>query len=182
MLYNNNDKNNNHNNNQTNNGGNNPAYDMRHINERFYINAQDMQNSEELSQDMPSTGGLVNKMTYPDIYYKVLPFIMSACDQMNTYEPSVLSQDMVDHMTDTIYDDVCQMYPNLTNYADENYNDNSNYNNYNNGEESESSDPYTDAIALYPGMYGRRFRNRGSLRDLISILLLSEIFRRRRRY
>lgn len=107
-----------------------------------------------------------NRIVYPEIFYKLQPFIMISCDQIEAYRGNMLNQEMIDQMTDEIYNDVCHMYPDIAEYAS--YYDN-----------KASSDPaVTDVIN---GFYGSGYRRRGMLRDLIGILLLSELFRRRRR-
>lgn len=111
-------------------------------------------------------GAMVCRMVYPEVYYKLQPFIMSVCDQMNTYGYMMPTQDMVDQMSDNIYDDVCTMYPDMAEYA------------YNH--EMKSS--------IETAQFGRdfrhegrgRFRRRGLFRDIIDILLLNELFGRGR--
>jgi hypothetical protein len=113
------------------------------------------------------------QLVYPEIFYKLQPFIMMVCDQMDAYGSTMPSQEMIEQMTDNIYDDICRMYPDIAEYV--NKNDNMVKNNLRTDE----------TIARFPGMYDRdrrRFRQRGLFRDLIDILLLSEFFRRRRRF
>ncbi|MCX7615755.1 MAG: hypothetical protein N2Z65_08380 [Clostridiales bacterium] len=109
---------------------------------------------------------------YPDVFYKVQPFVMMACDQMDTYG-SMPSQDMIEQMADVIYEDVRRMYPDLNEYVGE----------YERNVNSSSPDlEVVNHVPRSPGMFGRPFRQRGLFRDLIGILLLSELFRRRRRH
>ena len=111
-------------------------------------------------------GAMVNHLVYPEVYYKLKPYVMSVCDQMGTNGYVFPTQEILEQMTDSIYDDVCSMYPDLEEYA----------NDYHNNANVESSqfgrDPY----------YGRHFRRRGLFRDLIDILFLTELFGRGRYY
>ena len=155
------------------------------INERQNINNSGMINpphgSPGIEQGLYGQSNMMeNMMTYqlcyPEIFYKLQPFIMMACDQMDTYGPMMPSQEMIEQMSDNIYEDVNRMYPDMAEYVRD----------YEN--KSKSDSPDTEVInhvpGIYggPGMFGRRFRRRGVFRDLIGILLLSELFRRRRRY
>ncbi len=109
------------------------------------------------------------QMVYPEVFYKLHPYIMMICDQMDTYGSSMPTQEMVEQMTDCIYDDICRMYPDMAEYA-------------RNNEKKGNDDPAAiEVISRFPGMFRPRFRRRGLFRDLIDILLLSELFRRRRR-
>lgn len=112
-----------------------------------------------------------NQMVYPEIYYKLQPYIMMVCDQVDTYGSMMPTQEMIENITDSIYDDVCRMYPDMAEYA--------------HAKDSKNDpDPVVETARFgpAPGMFGWRFRRRGMFRDLIDILLLSELFRRRRRY
>lgn len=110
---------------------------------------------------------MVCKLVYPEVYYKLQPYIMMVCDEMGT-NYMMPTQEMVEQMSDNIYDEACRIYPELEEYA--------NNNDYNSGVQSIQYDRY----GHYP--YGRRYRRRGLFRDLIDILLLTELFGRRRRY
>ncbi len=101
---------------------------------------------------------------YPEVFYKVQPFIMMACDQMDMYQ--MPTQAMVDKMADDIHDDVCRMYPDMAEYA-QSYGENAN------------ADLSESVQTRDPRMFDRRFRRRGLFRDLIGILLLQELFGRR---
>ena len=106
------------------------------------------------------------QMVYPEIFYKLQPYIMMVCDQMD-YCSIMPSMEMVQQMTDNIYNDVCRMYPDLAEYA------------RNNATTSVADPPPFDRDS---GMFGQRFRRRGMFKDVIDILLLSELFGRRRRF
>lgn len=104
-------------------------------------------------------GANAYQMLYPEIWYKMQPFIMMANDEMDLYNMNP-TREMLDGMTDRIYDDMRRMYPDMEEYA---------------------SDYEKKALAQNPSSIDPPFRRRGMFRDFISILLLSELFRRRRR-
>jgi hypothetical protein len=110
---------------------------------------------------------MANNVVYPEIFYKLQPFVMMCCDQMDSYGNNMPNQEMLDQMTEGIYNDVCRMYPDIAEYA-------------NAYDKNASTDP--EVINVINGFYGRGYRRRGLLRDVIGILLLSELFRRRRRF
>ena len=95
------------------------------------------------------------EMVYPEIYYRVQPFIMSVCDQMEAYGGEMPSAEVITSIADTIYSDVMTMYPDLMEYVG--------------GAEAQPT--------ITP-FFRRSFRRRGLFRDFIEILLLNEIFRR----
>ena len=111
------------------------------------------------------------QLVYPEIFYKLQPFIMMVCDQMDPYGTMMPTQEMIEQMTDNIYSDICRMYPDVAEYA----------NKCETNIKNDPSDP-PEGINRFPGMFRRRFRQRGLFRDLIDILFLSEFFRRRRRF
>jgi hypothetical protein len=132
-----------------------------------------------MNNQLPVPGNMM--LVYPEIYYKLQPFIMMVCDQMDTFGSMMPTQEMIEQMTDSIYDDVKRMYPEIAEYARET-------------ENKTMSDSASAQTVVIPQIYDdrrdyddrdrfrRRFRRRGMLRDLIDILLLSEFARRRRRY
>lgn len=107
------------------------------------------------------------RVMYPEIYYKIQPHIMLACDQMDAMSNAMPTQEMVDSMADNIYSDVRQMYPDLSEYAD--------------NKAANPNEVRETVTRPFYGGYGRPFRRRGALRDIVEILLLSELFGRRRR-
>lgn len=129
-----------------------------------------MHNRDNMNQNIPQNlnqsaemSDLVTyRLVYPEIFYKLQPFVMMACDQMDS-AAAMPSQDVIEGMADRIYEDVCRMYPDIEEYARER-------------EKSAQNNP-----ALSEVLSVRRFRRRGLLRDIIEILLLSELFGRRRR-
>lgn len=130
---------------------------------------------------MPPMGAGGMATVYPDIYYKLQPHIMRACDMMDDYGGMMFTQDMVERMSDRVYDDVMRMEPDMADYARE-YEMNPMPDS--SGEKMMQPDPNEfgrDEFGL--DEFGRRFmfRRRSPFRDLITILFLHELFRRRRR-
>ena len=103
---------------------------------------------------------------YPEIYYRILPYILLACDRLDLYNV-MPDQDMLDRMTEEIYNDLREMNPDIEEYA--------------RGIGEQASPTMAQAISRNPYYYGRHYRRRGTLRDIIDILLMSEFYRRRRR-
>jgi len=112
------------------------------------------------------TDAMQYQSVYPEIFYKLHPYITMVCDEMDAYGCAMPTREMVSHITDNIYDDICKMYPDLAEYTHK-------------SENSMKNDPPDPPVGV-DGL-GRGFRRRGLPRDLIDILLLSEMFRRRRR-
>lgn len=145
--------------------------------------------SPMMNQMMPMTPmmkeNMAYRLVYPEIFYRLQPFVMVACDQMDIGGNFLPTQEMVEQVTDGIYNDVTQMYPEL---ADNMYSQNPG----NNNDMPVNDPPYAPVFNGFgrgfrgrdfdQDFFPRRFRRRGSLQDLISILLLSELFRRRRRF
>lgn len=104
---------------------------------------------------------------YPDVYYKVQPFAMMACDELDAANWEVPTPEMVRQISDQIYEDVCRIHPDLA--EREQYHPMS----------YEAAEAYqmTERLAE-----AEQWRGGGFFRDLIDILLLNEIFRRRRRW
>ena len=108
-----------------------------------------------------------SQMAFPEVFYKIQPYIMMVCDQLDAFGSAMPAQEMLDNIVDGIYNDICVRDPNLAEYLRSQET--------NPAMQSAKSDPD-------PPPYGWRFRRRGIPRDLIEILLLSELFGRRRRY
>ena len=121
------------------------------------------------SGQTPITNMMPYCLVYPEIFYRVQPFIMNVCDQMDACYYMNPTQEMMDRMSDGIHDDLCQMYPEMAKYD-------------NNETNQDAEQSVTDVISGGPFFFRRDFRRRGLLRDLIGILLFSEFQRRRRRY
>ncbi|HAF60144.1 MAG TPA: hypothetical protein PLD22_00815 [Bacillota bacterium] len=106
---------------------------------------------------------------YPEIYYKVQPFIMEICDQLEAYGGTMPSMEVIERLVDSIYTDLLTMYPDLSEYAGGDTATTS-------VSELSGSQDYAQPVTV--PFFRRRFRRRGLFRDFIQILLLNEIFRR----
>lgn len=102
------------------------------------------------------------RAVYPEVCYKLKPYISMACDMMDSYGIGVPTQQQVDDMVDGIYDDFCRMYPDMAAYMSKG-----------------GSDPAGDPPTFRGGFRPRfGFRRRGLGRDFIEALLLAELFGR----
>ncbi len=123
--------------------------------------------SQRAEDYFPDMAGMPpsNNIMYPDIYYKIQPFVMQACDQMDTYD-RMPNQEMLEQMTDNICDNLLRMYPEMEEYV---------------GMDAVPTQVY-GRNRRYDDYYRRRIRpGRNILRDIVGILLLNELLRRRRR-
>ncbi len=109
-------------------------------------------NGSDMNADMNTV--MAYEMVYPEIYYRVQPFVMGVCDQMKAYGGVMPSSEVIGNIADNIYTDVMTMYPDLAEYVG------------------------GDAVPTITPFYRPRFRRRGFFRDFVEILLLNEIFRR----
>jgi hypothetical protein len=100
--------------------------------------------------------GMVYPIMYPDIYYRIYPYVHRTCDRMDNPYMRYPSESQVESMVDDCYDACIKGMPDLIQYADIKT------------KEKEEIDT-------------KQFRRRPLLRDLIAIILISELFRRRRR-
>jgi hypothetical protein len=92
--------------------------------------------------------GMVQSIMYPDIYYRLYPYVHRTCNRMDNPYMHYPSEAQVESMVDDCYDSCIKGMPDLEKYAD-------------------SSVKEADA---------NQFRRRPLLRDLIAILLISELF------
>ncbi|NLA87503.1 MAG: hypothetical protein GX847_09570 [Clostridiales bacterium] len=139
-----------------------------------YLNLPYMAGNEN-AVNMPNLKSVVeetkkHRAMYPDIHYRLEPFISNTCDAIES-TGMMPSQEELDDITDDIYDDFCNMYPDMANYmkSDEN--------------QSEIPEAVPTQVLFGGGFRpGRRggFRRRGLGRDLITALLLTRLFGGRR--
>ena len=99
---------------------------------------------------------MVQPIMYPDIYYRIYPYVHQTCDRMDNPYMHYPSEAQVESMVDDCYDACIKGMPDLIQYADIKK------------KEKEEID-------------AKQVRRRPLLRDLIAIILISELFRRRRR-
>lgn len=108
------------------------------------------------SVDSVTRHNFASDVTYPEIYYKVQPFIIFACDQMESSK-HMINQNMLDQVGDDIYTKVCEMYPDIEEYANQ----------------------YPIKMSVESSQRQRRFfRRRGVFQDFVDLLLINELFRR----
>jgi hypothetical protein len=110
------------------------------------------------SPDMTGGAGAYTWM-YPDIYYKIQPHVTMACDEMDMNGWMMPTRKMMLCMCDRIHENVVRMYPEMRNYTGNWY-----------------------AAPMMQVMDDDMPLNNGPIKDIIAILLLSELFRRRRVY
>lgn len=98
---------------------------------------------------------------YPELYMKLRPHIDMACDILNTYGPVMPTQRQLEQVSDGVLEEFCALYPEMVDYM-------------------HRDDPQGDPPSFFgmPGGRPGRFRRRGIGRDLISTLLLAELFNR----
>ncbi len=108
------------------------------------------------SVEMDIEDEMVYPIMYPEIYYKVYPYVSRVCDKMDNLGIYYPSQAQVESMVDECYDMCMRDMPELEDYIDCKVRA---------GGEVDISQNYRRPI----------------FRDLISIILISELFRRRRR-
>lgn len=102
---------------------------------------------------------------YPEIYYLVQPHVMEAMDQVDIQGCMMPESESVKGMCDGICERVLKAHPELVEAHS--------------GAVQAASPDYYDRGFDYEHGYGNRG---GLLNDLIYILFLNELFRRRRRY
>ncbi len=98
---------------------------------------------------------MVSPIMYPDIYYRIYPYASMICDRMDNPYMMYPSEAHVESMVDECYDVCVRNMPDLIDYA--------------------------DMKAQSDAGVSQQYRRRPLLRDLIAIILISELFRRRRR-
>ena len=116
---------------------------------------------------MQEEQSMMYRRVYPDVYYKVQPFVMMVCDEMDAGNFEMPAQETIRETSDQIYEDVCRVHPDLAerdHYRGMSYEAASAY---------ELADNFVEAQQFFGG---------GFFNDLIDIMLLNELFRRRRRY
>lgn len=129
----------------------------------YRSNVPERDNKQQLLPEMDKKSPC---STYPDIYYRILPYIMMVCDQAEVNGVDMPSQETIEAISDNIYDDMMRSNPDMAEYI---------------RRYEQNPDRATYLPVQGPFFFGRRPRRRGPFRDLIDILLLSEFARRRRR-
>lgn len=119
-----------------------------------------MQNYSQNMANPFMDNAMMNMAAYPEIYYKLMPFITMTVDLLFSYG-MMPTQQQLEKVSDGIFDDFCTMYPEMAAYM--------------------GKDDSVPAFAFntpFGGGFrpGHRFRRRGLGRDLIDIWLLSQLF------
>ncbi|MEA4894312.1 MAG: hypothetical protein VB064_03520 [Oscillospiraceae bacterium] len=130
-------------------------------------------------QDTAQGYPVAYRSVYPEIYYKLMPFISMTCDLIFSYD-MMPTQEKLEEMSDGIFDDFCKMYPDMSDYMG--------------NTAGKSADPQASTDVFRTDEVFRRrfggfrgtgfgtgfggFRRRGLGRDLIYALLLSELLGR----
>jgi hypothetical protein len=104
-----------------------------------------------------------NTLMYPEMYYKVQPHIMMACDEMDMHGVVMPTREMIHCMCERICVTLFRVHPELAAY---------------------DMDYPVGTMADPPQEFDEHGRpmQRGPFRDFLLFLLLSEFFRRRRGY
>ncbi|MBN7772455.1 hypothetical protein [Clostridium aminobutyricum] len=128
-----------------------PNYSIQKMDPYFY------------SQSTANPSTMTCNLVYPEVYYKVQPFVMFACDQMQNCGNGI-NQKILDQVGENIYTNVCVMHPDIEEYAN-------------------SCQPQKYSIrALEHDVEiqsnGGLFRRRGLFQDFVDLLLLNELVRR----
>lgn len=110
----------------------------------------------------PVTG--VTPARFPDIYYQVQPIIQNTICEMDNLYMTYPSQEVLDQMVDRACNDFFRMYPDMVEIEET---------------QVDSGEAIETQVGFGRPRLGRPFRRRGLFRDLVTILLLSELFRRR---
>mgnify|MGYP000916869947 CR=1 FL=1 len=108
---------------------------------------------------------------YPEVFYRLQPYIMMVCDQAEANGIEMPSQEMIESISDNIYEDMMKNHPDMAEYM----------RSYEQQGRSGTDQRQASLAVQGPFFFRRGFRRRGLFRDLIDILLLSEFRRRRRR-
>lgn len=101
------------------------------------------------------------KALYPEVFYKVKPYVLMVCDELENMGQLTPNQEEIDNIADNICADVRDMYPELSEYV----------------EQTEAQETF---VPFYGRRFGQPFRRRGIFNDLVGIMLLGELFGRRR--
>jgi len=84
---------------------------------------QSMTKSEKKTPQTVVSQATEDAMTYralyPEIYYKLQPYISAACDIMDSYGITMPTQKQLDDMTDGIYEEFVRTYPDMAEYMSE---------------------------------------------------------------
>ncbi len=138
---------------------------------------------------------------FPEIYYIVQPYVMSLCDELDSFFEGEITEEMFDQWGDNIQRDVLAMHPELTDYVgwhgrmqsveglqrdfdrDRDFFDRDRTDRDRTDRDffdRDRTDRNRDRRGRDRRFPSFRFRRRGLFRDFIDLLLLNELFRRGR--
>lgn len=138
-----------------------PGYNPSNMSNMMLSNSQ-MSVSPSTSQSMTAA------VTYPEIYYKLQPYLSMVRDSLVSMGRNP-TQEELDQVSDSIYDDICRRDPDLKAYLEK----------YEPKDPPEGDPPFRGGFrgGFRPG-FGFGFRRRGLGRDFIDALLLAQLFGR----
>lgn len=105
-------------------------------------------------------------MLYPEIYYKVEPYILSACDEMTSFGSDMPAKKAISAMSERVYAQIMEAYPELRVYEVQSAGAGS-------GEGTAGKNTAGDKVAAA--------RRNSLLGDFLDVLLIYELIGRRRR-
>jgi hypothetical protein len=108
-------------------------------------------------------GGIAYPLIHPEIFYRLQPEIVEACDEMERNGVKTPTKEIIEQMVTRIRENVSKKYPDLAQYA----------------QEYERNLPVASIQST--DMFGIQVASQGVFFDLIAFLLLGEFFGRRRR-
>lgn len=150
----------------------------------------------------------MGSLIYPNIYYKLHPFVVTACDEMDMHGIMMPTKQMIKCICNQMCEKMFKVYPEMVKYDmeyaagemddpppgydqyDRHYHDGYDYDDY--WHRYPGGYYYDDYWRWYPGGYNydvyssssldgtNEFGHRGPFRDFLAFLLLTEFFRRRR--
>lgn len=131
---------------------------------------QDKLSPERMQTEPEMETRMLPCMVYPEVFYRLQPYIMMVCDNAEANGITMPTQEMIETITDNIYEDIVRSNPDIAEYV-------------RSQEQQERSGTYDrqTSLAVQGPWFRPRVRRRGLFRDLIDILLLTEFSRRRRR-
>ena len=105
-------------------------------------------------------------MLYPEIYYKVEPYILSACDEMTSFGSDMPAKKAISAMSERVYAQIMEAYPELRVYEAQSVGAGS-------VEGATGKNTAGDKVAAA--------RRNSLLGDFLDVLLIYELIGRRRR-
>ena len=105
-------------------------------------------------------------MLYPEIYYKVEPYILSACDEMTSFGSDMPAKKAISAMSERVYAQIMEAYPELRVYE---------------AQSAGAGSVEDTAVKNTAGDKVTAARRSSLLGDFLDVLLIYELIGRRRR-